>query len=105
MTIKWKNRRDICLTVATYDDKMVPTWVRGQVTEKPKVVTDYNSRMGGVDLSDAYLTSYRSTRKRLKKCCQKHFRHLTDICSLNSHLLREKMAAALPGWNFEFQNI
>jgi hypothetical protein len=33
-----------------------------------KVVIDYsrNSGIGGVDLSDAYLTSYRSTRKRLK---------------------------------------
>jgi hypothetical protein len=34
--------------------------------EKPKVDTDYNSRMGGVDLSDAYLTSYHSIRKSLK---------------------------------------
>jgi hypothetical protein len=32
--------------------------------EKPKVVTDYNSGMEGVDLSDA---SYHSTRKRFKK--------------------------------------
>jgi hypothetical protein len=34
---------------------------------KPKVAVDYDSGMGGADLSDANLTSYCSTRKRLKK--------------------------------------
>jgi hypothetical protein len=55
--------------------------------EKPKVVIDYNSRMGAVDFSDAYLTSYHSTRRRLKKYCQKHFCHLIDICCLNLYLV------------------
>jgi hypothetical protein len=45
---------------------MVPTVVRGQGVEKPKVVIDYNSRMGGVDLSDANMRGYRSSRKILK---------------------------------------
>jgi hypothetical protein len=54
--------------------------------EKPKIDTDYNSRMGSVDLSEAYLTSYHSTRKSLKEYYQKHFPHLTDICCLNSYL-------------------
>jgi hypothetical protein len=47
-------------------DKMAPTRIRGQDMEKPKVVIDYNSGTGDVDLSGAYFTSYRSTRKRLK---------------------------------------
>jgi hypothetical protein len=41
---------------------MVPVTVQGQVTEKPRVVFAYNSRMGGLDLSVAYYTSYHSTR-------------------------------------------
>jgi hypothetical protein len=65
MIMKQKNKKDI-YHISTTHDKMVPTGVRGQDLEKPKVVIDYNSRMGGVDLSDAYLTRYHSTRKRLK---------------------------------------
>jgi hypothetical protein len=53
--------------------------------EKPKVVIDYNSGIEGVDLSDAYWTSYCSTRKRQKKYYQKHCHHLTGICFLNSY--------------------
>jgi hypothetical protein len=55
----------------TRDDKMVQTRVQGQDMEKSKVVTDYNSKMGGVNLSGTYLTGYCSTRKRLKKIISK----------------------------------
>jgi hypothetical protein len=80
--MKWRNEKDICL-ISTTHDKMVPARIRGQEMEKPKVAIDYNSGMGGVDLSDAYLTSYHSTRKTLKKYYQKHFHHFIDICCLN----------------------
>jgi phosphatidylserine decarboxylase len=66
MIMKWKNKKDICLTSTTHDE-MVPIRVQGQDMEKAKVIIDYNSRTGDVDLNDAYLTSYRSTRKRQKK--------------------------------------
>jgi hypothetical protein len=36
---------------------MVPIRLRGQDVEKPKVVTDFNSSIGCVDLSDVYLTN------------------------------------------------
>lgn len=52
----------------------------GQDMVKPKVVTDYNSQMGGEGLSDTYLTCFRSTSKKLKKYYQKHIHHLNDIC-------------------------
>jgi hypothetical protein len=58
--------------------------------EKPEVFIDYNSGMGGVDISDAYSTSYRSTRKRLKKYYKKYLHHLIDVCYLNSCLLYKK---------------
>jgi hypothetical protein len=61
-------QKDNCLRNTTYDKKkMVPTRVWGQGMEKPKVVINYNSGKEGADLSDAYLTSYCSTRSRLKK--------------------------------------
>jgi hypothetical protein len=69
--------------------------------EKPKVVTDCNSVMGGTNLSDANLTSYQSTRKRLKRysraskddctslsllqCC-----HSVTVKSMSALVLRAK---------------
>jgi hypothetical protein len=79
---------------------MVPASVRGQDVDKPKLVTDYNSGMGGVDLSDVYLTCNRSPRKSLKTYYQPHFNHLIDICGRNSYLLK-KMVAAFARWNFK----
>jgi hypothetical protein len=82
--MKWKNKKDICL-INTFHDKMAPTRVRGQDMEKPKVVIDYNSGMRGVDLSDTYLTSYHSTRKRLKNTllpqCQNKIHVSAMLCA------------------------
>jgi hypothetical protein len=61
MIVKWKNKKDVLS--ATLMIKC------GQDMKKPNVVTHYNSRMGGVDLSDAYLTS--STSKKTKKILSK----------------------------------
>jgi hypothetical protein len=60
---------------------MVPSKIPGQDMEKPKVITDCNSKMGEVDLNNAYLTNYRSTSKRLIKYYQKPF------CSFNDTLV------------------
>jgi hypothetical protein len=76
----------------THGKKMVLT---RQDVENPEVVIDYNCRMGGMDLSEASLTSCRSTRKRLKKYCQKH------SCCLNSYLLYKKKGQAFSGCSFK----
>ena len=41
---------------------------------KPKAVADYNSNMGGVDLSDNLLVHFSTARNRLKKYNKKVFR-------------------------------
>jgi hypothetical protein len=59
--------------------------------QKPKVVIDYNSGMGDVNLSDAYLTSYHSTnKKKTKKMLSETLLHFFDIRCLNSYLLHKK---------------
>ena len=65
--LKWKDRKDICLMSTTHDEAMIKQECRGRRIKKPKVAVDYNKTMGGVDLSDAYLVSYRSARKKAKE--------------------------------------
>jgi hypothetical protein len=55
--MKWKDKKDVCLKSTSHDNKMAAARVQEQDMEKPIVVMDYNSRMGGVDLSDVYLIS------------------------------------------------
>jgi hypothetical protein len=88
--MKWKDNKDICFMRSTHDKELVQTRDQSQDVKKPKVVTDYNSMMA-VYMSDAFLVSYHSTRKRLKKYYQKHFHHLIGICCLYSHLLKKTL--------------
>ena len=67
---------------------------------KPVVCCDYNDTMGGVDLSDCFLSSYPSTRKRLKKYYQKQFRHILDMAVLNAHILYKKRSRRQSRLNF-----
>jgi hypothetical protein len=68
MTLKWKDKRDVCMLSSIHDEEM---WTvhdkKGGKKQKPKVYIDYNDAMGSVDLSDQYIVTYSMTRKRMKK--------------------------------------
>jgi hypothetical protein len=64
MIMKRKDKKGICLLSITHDEKLVQTRIRDQDIKKPRVVIDYYSMMRGVDMSDAKLVSYCSTRKK-----------------------------------------
>jgi ribosomal protein S1 len=53
MIMKRKDKKDVYLMSTTHDGKLVQSRVRDQDIKKPKVVVDYNSIMGIVDMSDA----------------------------------------------------
>jgi hypothetical protein len=53
MIMKRKNKKDICLTSISHDEKLVQTRVQDQDIKTPRVVVDYYSMMGGVDMSGA----------------------------------------------------
>jgi hypothetical protein len=46
--------------------------------------------MGGVHVSDAYLVSYHSTRKRLKKYYWKHFHNLISVASIHICSIKDR---------------
>ena len=91
MALKWRDKRDICMLSSVHDAEMQTVPVRGGGTkDKPIVCVEYNDAMGGVDLSDQYVISYSTTRKRLKKYYHKIFRHLLDIAVFNSYVIYKK---------------
>jgi hypothetical protein len=56
MVLKWKDKRDVCMLISLHDDEMGTIHDKKcRLKQKPKVCTDYNDAMGGVDISDHYL--------------------------------------------------
>jgi hypothetical protein len=66
MIMKWKDKKNIFLISTTHDNKMVPSRVRGQGMEKPELII-----IPGWEVCTS-VTSYRSTRKTLKKITTKN---------------------------------
>ena len=60
----------------------------GQPIIKPYIVADYNIRMGGVDLSDNYLSHYQTLKSI--KWYRKLLLHLINMATLNAHILNRK---------------
>lgn len=93
MTLKWKDKKDVCLLSTIHSSDMVETTKTdkdGAKICKPQLVVDYNNTMGGVDKLDQHLHDYPVTRKRGKKYYKKIFFHLLDICVWNSFILYQK---------------
>ena len=67
---------------------------------KPKAVADYNSNMGGVDLSDNLLVHFSTARNRLKKYYKKVFRHMLDMALLNSYITYKALGGKVPRREF-----
>ena len=63
MALRWRDKKCVQMLSTIHDATTVEVESRGKTKQKPKVCVDYNDRMGGVDLSDAYLASYPSARK------------------------------------------
>jgi len=60
---------------------------------KPVVICDYNKHVGGVDVSDQYISSYSFIRKS-KKWWRKMFFWLLEVAVVNSFILYNLSAVA-----------
>lgn len=87
----WKDSNEVTMLSTLYDNttKTVRRIIKKGVTEnvkKPTVVCKYNKSMGGVDISDHYISSYAFTRKSLK-WWRKVFFWLIETGIVNAFLL------------------
>ena len=60
----------------------------GQPVIKPYIVADSNICMGGVDLSDNFLSHYQTLKSI--KWYRKLLLHLINMATLNAHILNRK---------------
>ena len=61
MVLKWKDKKVVCVLSTLHDDSIIQVKSRhGKEVNKPKTVTNYNSNMGGVDLSNNLMIAFNS---------------------------------------------
>ncbi|XP_044731963.1 piggyBac transposable element-derived protein 3-like [Chrysoperla carnea] len=56
----------------------------------PKIIREYNTHMGGVDLSDSFIGRYHITMKS-RKWTMRLFYHFLDLCVINSWVMYKKV--------------
>lgn len=101
MILKWKDKKEITMGSTVHDEsKELVKSKNGKLVEKPAVVVDYNSKMGGVDLADNHLHFYSTVRCRVKKYYMKIFRHFLDITILNSYKIYTRLGGKKSRLNF-----
>jgi len=99
--LKWKDKKDVCILSTLHDGSMINVKSRREKEmTKPKAVADYNSNMGGVDLSDNLLVHFSTARNRLKKYYKKVFRHMLDMALLNSYITYKALGGKVPRSEF-----
>ena len=79
MLLKWKDKKDVYIMSTFHDASMKEIGGQDCCKIKPIVCCDYNDTMDDVELSNCFLSSYPSARKRLKKYTGQHDCSCMDI--------------------------
>nr|AGK25051.1 transposase [Chilo suppressalis] len=96
-TVSWKDNKQVILLSTYVGADPIETIERYDKKEKkrvtipcPRLIKEYNSHMGGVDLMDSFLGRYRIHMKT-RKWYLRIFYHLLDITIINSWVLYLKI--------------
>ena len=96
MILKWKDRKDVTFLSSIHGSAMETTTTKyGKEKIRPKVAADYNSHMGGVDLTDNLICHFTTARNRMKKFYKKLFRHCLDMAVLNAFICYKKLGGRM----------
>ena len=66
MALRWRDKRYLHMLSTIHNASTTEVRTRTEVKKKLDVCIAYNGKMGRADLSDAYLASYLTFRKRTK---------------------------------------
>lgn len=91
LALAWKDKRVVSMISTCHNANTQEIRRTGknnivEVVNKPVVICDYTAKMGGVDRSDHYCTSYSFARKSLKWCCKLYF-WILEMSVVNSFIL------------------
>ena len=93
MGLKWMDKRQVAMLSTIHDDTTIDKHRRTrtatggtEVIQKPKVIDEYNSYMGGVDKSDQLITYYGFSH-RTNKWYKRVFFHLFEVSIVNAYIL------------------
>lgn len=100
---KWQDKKPLCMLSTIHGTGSADIMHNGNIIKKPVAVLDYNSSMGGVDLSDQCLSYYRITRAQQRKYYKKIFKHLLDQAVWNSFVLFKKKGGNLTHATFRMR--
>jgi len=89
----WRDQRDVYAT-STLHKKTVSTVLNRPNGSKdkqnmhcPQMIMDHTYHMGGVDLTDQYVSYYSMTKRKTLKWWGKVFWHLLDVCIVNAWII------------------
>ena len=82
--LKWMDKRPVSVLSTIHDDSTTQEGTR--ITQKPTVIVQYNTYMGGVDLADQLVTYYGYPHVS-RKWWKQVFYHLFDTTLVNAYIL------------------
>ena len=98
VALRYKDKKDVYLLSTIHrTDEITSTSKRnndGEVIEKNKIITDYNSFMGGVDKNDAMISNYSSVRKS-HKWTTKVVLHFIEEAVFNAYIIHCQLNSSL----------
>ena len=84
LAVHWKDKRDVFLVSTIHGNQIEEVLHRGEEAPitKPRMITQYNCFMNGVDRCDQYLASY-SIQRKTTKWWKKLFLRFVGLCIMN----------------------
>ncbi|MEO0688277.1 MAG: hypothetical protein AAFY76_25265, partial [Cyanobacteria bacterium J06649_11] len=85
VAVRWKDKRDVYVLSSIHGNQIEEVQRRGEEepVQKPRMITQYNTFMGGVDKCDQKIANYNNLR-RTKKWWKKLFFRFVEISVVNA---------------------